>query len=183
MTHPTLTAPGSPFVDAETAGPVLVVGPVLTDGHVADLRAFSCDVAHQTGTTATFAEHSDYRVTDFAAVYVSSVDWDDEDTTALVLVAEALAAGVPVHGPMDPQDATSCELCAMRLTVRPFVGHRGDVLCGTCRHDDVVCAWCGDEADEYDMQPCVDGDTWRLVHAGCVDEGRRADGPHVFVTE
>ncbi|MFD9455347.1 hypothetical protein ACFWBC_19955 [Streptomyces sp. NPDC059985] len=170
-------------LDVEPAGPVLVVGPVLTDENAADLRAFAYDVADQTGTDATFAEHSDYVVTEFAALYVSSLDWDNEDTTALVLVAEALAAGINIHGPMSPQDAASCELCGMGLDVRPFVGLRGDVLCGVCRHDDVECAWCGEEADEFDMQPCLDGDTWRLVHAGCVDEGRRAYGPRAFVTE
>ncbi|MGW2041066.1 hypothetical protein [Streptomyces virginiae] len=171
-------------LDAEPSGPVLVVGPVFTDDNAADLRAFAFDVADQTGTAATFAEHSDYVVTEFAAVYVSSLDWADEDTTALVLVAEALAAGVPVHGPMSPQDATSCELCGMSLDIRPFVGRRrGDVLCGVCRHDDVECSWCGEDADDHDMQPCLNGDTWRLVHAGCVDEGRRVHGPRAFVTE
>ncbi|MET9638074.1 hypothetical protein ABZY83_16985 [Streptomyces virginiae] len=169
-------------LDGEPSGPVLVVGPVATDDNVADLRAYAFDVADQTGTAATYAEHSDYLVTDYAALYVSAVDWEDEDTTALVLVAEALAAGVPVHGPMSPQNATSCELCDLPLNVRPFVGKRGDVVCGTCRHTDTACAHCGEEADDRWMQPVDDGSTWFPVHSGCVDEGRRVDGPNVFVT-
>lgn len=170
-------------LDGERTGPVLVVGPVLTDDNVAELRAYAFDVADQTGTAATYAEYSDYRVTDYAALYVSAVDWEDEDTTALVLVAEALAAGVAVRGPMSPQHATSCELCGMGLDVRPFVGHRGDVLCGVCRHDDVTCSWCGEDADKDEMRPVETGDTWHLVHAGCVAEGLRVDGPRAFILQ
>ncbi|MFE9798959.1 hypothetical protein ACFYP6_08810 [Streptomyces goshikiensis] len=170
-------------LDSEPAGPVLVVGQALTSGNVADLRAFAYDVADQVGTSATYAVHIGHVVTDYAALYVSQAECGADDYTAVVLIAEAHSAGIPVYGPMEPAEATRCELCGLWLNVRVIKGDRGDVLCGTCRFlDDVTCGWCGEEADDEEMQPCEFGETWVPVHVACIEEGQRCAGPLTFVT-
>ncbi|WP_327169074.1 hypothetical protein [Streptomyces subrutilus] len=173
----------TPF-SARNLTPALVGGPVLTGDNVADLRGFAYDVCDQIGAPATYATHSGYRVTDYAALYISSVEWTSGDVTALVLIAEALSAGVPVHGPQDPRKAVRCDLCAVALNVYVAPGHRGDMLCGVCRYEDVACAWCLEPSDDdARMDPFESGSTWWPAHHGCIAEGLRVHGPEAFVTQ
>ncbi|MFE5516492.1 hypothetical protein ACFQ9Q_02020 [Streptomyces virginiae] len=179
VTHATAFTPAAVAVT-----PALVVGPTLTDDGYQALRSYARTVADQAGVLATFASHDDYRVTDFSAIYVAPLEWDADDTAPLVLIAEALAAGVPVHVPQDPADAMACELCEMTITVYVEPGHRGDVLCGQDRFLDLSCAHCGEGADHDDYMEVVEADeTWVFVHKGCVAEGRRVHGPDAFVTD
>ncbi|MFE9792600.1 hypothetical protein ACFYRL_12745 [Streptomyces goshikiensis] len=181
MTHAFLPASGSTSINADA--PVLVVGPTLHEDDYQALRSFARTVADQTGTPAVFASHDDYRVTDFSALYVVPLEWDD-DVTPLLLVAGALVHGVPVHVPQDPANAVACELCSIPLDVYVTPGHAGDILCGQCRYIGIVCAWCGDDADDDEFMEVVEcGESWQLVHEGCVSEGRRVQGPDAFITE
>ncbi|MYV76228.1 hypothetical protein GT352_20165 [Streptomyces sp. SID1046] len=180
--HATLPSSGSTDIDA--CAPVLVVGPTFTEDGYQALRSYARTVADQTGTPATFASHDDYRTTDFSAVYVAPLEWEADDTAPLVLIAEALAAGVPVHTPQGPADAMACELCEMTINVHVEPGHRGDVLCGQCRFLDLACAHCGEDADHDDYMEVVEADeTWVFAHKGCVAEGRRVHGPDAFVSD
>ncbi|MGZ3097909.1 hypothetical protein [Streptomyces sp. H72] len=142
----------------------LVVGPLATEDNVANLRGYAFDVAEQMGAPATYATHTDYSVTDFAAVFVLGSVTELRDAPTLVLVGEALVAGVPVLEPQGPQMAGRCDDCGQRQTVRTVTDEFGDTTCAGCRGE-VACEWCGDEAPTEVIE-C--GQTWVPVHAGCV---------------
>ncbi|MFE2549009.1 hypothetical protein ACFXGI_10745 [Streptomyces sp. NPDC059355] len=176
--HPACTA----ATDITPAAPVLVIGPTLTEDGYQALRRYARTVADQVGAPATFASHDYYRTQDFGALYLAPLEWEADDFTPLVLLAEALAAGIPVHTP--PADAGVCELCSVKLEVYVEPGRHGDILCGQCRYLDLSCHHCGEPADDDDFMDVVEaGETWWPVHAGCIDEGRRVHGPRAFVTE
>ncbi|MFD5285047.1 hypothetical protein [Streptomyces rubrogriseus] len=144
----------------------LVVGPVATADDVDNLRGYAFDVAEQMGHPTTYATHTDHSATDFAAVFVLGSVTDLRDAPTLVLVGEALAAGVPVLEPQGPQMAGRCDDCGQRQTIRTVTDEYGDITCATCRGE-AVCTWCGDDAD-VSTEIVERGETWTPVHVGCV---------------
>ncbi|CAL9377933.1 hypothetical protein [Streptomyces sp. enrichment culture] len=151
-------------IDALTPA-FLVVGPLATEDDVDNLRGYAFDVAEQMGAPTTYATHTGHSITDFAAVFVLGSVTDLRDTPTLVLVAEALAAGVPVLEPQGPQAAGRCDDCGQRQTIRTVTDEYGDTTCATCRGE-AVCAWCGDDAD-VSTEIVERGETWLPVHVGC----------------
>jgi len=158
--------------------PVLVVGPVGTPDDVANLRGLAHDVADQMGVPATYALHTDYNVTDFAAVYLTGTVTELRDAPTLVLIAEALAVHIDVYDPQSPRDAAPC-VCGQVQTVRTVVGEDGDVWCAECRGE-TACAWCFERSDTEDLEIVESGDTWVPLHAECL-EGMRRQGSGVLV--
>ncbi|WP_217164258.1 hypothetical protein [Streptomyces sp. AC512_CC834] len=143
----------------------LVVGPVETDDNRDNLRGYALDVSQQMGHPTTYATHTDYSVTDFAAVFVLGSVTELRDASTLVLVGEALAAGIPVLEPQGPQAAGRCDDCGQAQTIRTVTDEYGDTLCATCRGE-AACAWCGEGADESTML-VENGATWIPAHSGC----------------
>ncbi|MCT9140353.1 hypothetical protein [Streptomyces violarus] len=157
-------------VDDETTpalfGPAfLVVGPVETADDVDNLRGYAMDVATELGAPTVYATHSDYSVTDFEAVFLLGSVTELRDAPTLVLVAEALAAGVQVLEPQSPQMAATCDECGQVQTVRTVTDEYGDTLCASCR-EEVTCAWCT-EASDATMETVERGEMWVPAHAAC----------------
>ncbi|MEW2488789.1 hypothetical protein [Streptomyces sp. NPDC048411] len=167
--------------ETPTANSVLVLGPTASEGDVSDLRAYAYSVADELGVPATFATHNDYRVTDFSAVYVRCAATEFHDTVGLVLVAEALAAGMPVHEPQSPQNAAPC-VCGQVQTIRTVVGDDGDVWCAECRGETGGCSHCGESMEYDDAENVEEGHTWWPVHASCLAEAQRMRPDVEFVT-
>ncbi|MFJ2737317.1 hypothetical protein [Streptomyces sp. NPDC087317] len=157
---------------------LLVVGPVATPYDVADLRAHAFDIADQMGATTTYALHTDYRVTDFTAVYLTGTVTEVRDAPTLILVAEALAAGMEVHEPQ-PLEIDAEWVCGQRQTVRTVVGDDGEVWCADCR-DEAACTWCGESGDGENLEIVETGATWIPLHAGCL-KGLREHRPDVLI--
>ncbi|MFE6128841.1 hypothetical protein ACFQ6Q_11300 [Streptomyces sp. NPDC056437] len=150
-----------------TPARVLVVGPTATPDDVDNLRGYALDVADQIGVSATYALHNEYRVTDFEAVYVLCASTELHDTVGLVLMAEALAAGMPVHEPQSPREAAQC-VCGQSQTVRTVIGEDGSVWCAECRDEVAGCAHCAELPDMEEMALVDRDSTWIPVHAGCL---------------
>ncbi|MFE9865209.1 hypothetical protein ACFYPZ_21155 [Streptomyces sp. NPDC005506] len=163
------------------AGSVLVLGPTASADDVMDLRAYAADVAEELGVPATFATHNDYGVTDFSAVYVRCAATELHDTVGLVLVAEALAAGMPVHEPQSPRDAAPC-VCGQVQTVRTVIGEDGDVWCAECRGEIGRCNHCSESMECDKVENVEEGSTWWPVHASCLAEARRVRPDVEYVT-
>jgi hypothetical protein len=157
---------------AHAPRPVLVLGPIATPDDIDNLRGYAFDVADQLGVPAVYATHNDYRVTDFGAVYVLCASTELHDTVGLLLVAEALAAGIEVYEPQAPREAARC-LCGQVQTVRTVVGDDGEVWCAECRGES-VCGWCGEWPDMEDVEIVEGSDMWVPLHAGCLEGMRRA---------
>ncbi|WP_328336571.1 hypothetical protein [Streptomyces violaceus] len=143
----------------------LVVGPLATDDDVDNLRGYAMDVATEMGAPTVYATHTDYSVTDFAAVFVLGSIAELRDAPTLVLVAEALAAGMQVLEPQSPQVAGRCDECGQAQTVRTVTDEYGDTLCAGCR-EEVTCAWCT-EASDATMEVVERGEMWVPAHAAC----------------
>ena len=157
---------------APAYGPVLALGPIDTPDQIDSLRGHAFDVADQMGVPATYATHVDYTVTDYVAVYLTGTVTELRDAPTLVLLGEALAAGMEVHEPQAPQDAAVC-VCGQAQTVRTVVDERGDVWCAECRGE-TGCAWCGEWPDMEDVEIIERGDTFYPAHVVCLDGMRRA---------
>lgn len=155
-----------PRTPAPVTPAYLVVGPLATADDVDNLRGYAFDVAEQMGAPAVYATHNEYTVTDFAAVYTLGSVTDLRDAPTLVLVAEALGAGMEVYEQQSPQDTARC-VCGQLQTVRTVVDERGEVWCAECRAE-TACAWCMEYNDTEDLEILARGETWIPVHAGCV---------------
>ncbi|MCX4774019.1 hypothetical protein [Streptomyces sp. NBC_01285] len=175
--HPTCIA--QPADEAHDTA--LVVGPI----HNADARAFlrghAIDVAEQTGTIATFALHTDYSVTDFDALYVLGVAAELRDCATLVLIAEALAAGVPVYDASHPQEAGYCG-CGLAQSVRVLRDDKGAIVCHECRDLTMGCSHCGAYGDAEELALVEEGASFHPVHLTCLEEARRSQPGEVFAT-
>jgi hypothetical protein len=158
--------------------PVIVIGPVATPSDVSHLRDVTREIAYELGITATYATHVDYTVTDFSAVYLTGTVTELRDAPTLVLVAEALAAGMDVHDPLTADEVTECPCGLVCRYTRPLVDERGEVHCNECLGAD-ACAWCGEAFDMEDAEVIESGSTFYPMHAGCLD-GIRRDASHVF---
>lgn len=152
-------------------GPVLVLGSIDTADDVDNLHGYALDVADQMGVPATYATHVDYTVTDYVAVYTTGTVTELRDAPTLVLLAEALAAGMEVYEPQSPQEAATC-VCGQAQTVRTVVGHDGEVWCAECRGE-TGCAWCGEWPDMEDVEIVEHDSTFYPVHASCLAGIRR----------
>ncbi|MGX1472405.1 UNVERIFIED_CONTAM: hypothetical protein RKD50_001213 [Streptomyces canus] len=153
--------------------PVLVVGPVATPSDVTRLRDVAREISYELGITTTYATHTDYTVTDFsAAVYLTGTVTELRDAPTLVLVGEALAAGMDVHDPLTADEVTECPCGLVSRYTRPLVDERGEVRCANCLGED-ACAYCLEEFDMEDAAFVEGEDTWYPLHAGCLDGIRR----------
>ncbi|MEW2257251.1 hypothetical protein [Streptomyces sp. NPDC047869] len=159
---------------------VLVVGPTSSPSDVERLRHVAWNVAYELGTPAVFALHNDYRVTDFAAVYLVGNAESMLDASTLVLVGEALAAGVDVHEPLTVEEAVTCDCGLVHHFTRPDVDESGDVWCAECRGDS-ACAWCFEWNDMEDLEIVEEGDAWVPLHPGCRDRLRRSTSANLLV--
>ncbi|MFI9175730.1 hypothetical protein [Streptomyces lincolnensis] len=146
---------------------VLVIGPLGTPADVEALREVACEIAYELGVATTYATHTDHSVTDFGAVYLTGTVTELRDAPTLVLVGEAIAAGIPVHDPLTADEVTEC-LCGLicRYT-RPYVDGRGGVHCNECSGKS-GCAWCGEWNDTEDLEFVESDDTWFPLHAECL---------------
>ncbi|MFJ2417273.1 hypothetical protein [Streptomyces brevispora] len=175
--HPTCIA--QPADEAHSTA--LVVGPI----HNADARAFlrghAIDVAVQTGTITTYALHTDYSVTDFGALYVLGVATELRDCATLVLIAEALAAGMPVYDASHPQEAGYCG-CGLAQSVRVLRDDKGAIVCHECRDLTMGCSHCGEYGDAEELTLVEGGSSFHPVHTECLAEARRAQPGEVFAT-
>ncbi|MET9206652.1 hypothetical protein ABZW38_16030 [Streptomyces bacillaris] len=160
---------------------VLVVGPTRTADDRAFLKGYAVDVAEQTGTVTTFALHNDYRVTDFDALYVVGTVTTLRNANGLVLVAEALAAGMPVYDSASPQEAGHC-VCGLAQSVQPLRDERGDIQCFECSGLTMGCAHCGEWADAEELEIVKRGSTFSPVHSTCIAEARREHPRSKIVT-
>ncbi|MFI5795160.1 hypothetical protein [Streptomyces sp. NPDC051677] len=151
---------------------VLVVGPTDIPADVERLRDVARDVAYELGRPATYATHTDYDVTAFAAVYSVRPLTSLRTAPALVLVAEAMLAGVEVHEPLKADEVTTCGCGLVSRHTRPHVDERGIVWCAECLSDD-ACAHCGEAFDMEDAEFVQRDDTWFPIHAGCLAPGHR----------
>ncbi|MYX02248.1 MULTISPECIES: hypothetical protein [unclassified Streptomyces] len=151
---------------------VLVVGPTRTADDRAFLQGYAVDVAEETGTVATYALHNDYSVTDFDALYVVGTATTLRDASGLVLVAEALAAGMEVYDSAHPQEAGYC-VCGLGQNVQPLRDERGDIQCFECSGLTMGCAHCGESADVEELEIVKKGSTFSPVHSTCITEARR----------
>ncbi|WP_030660572.1 hypothetical protein [Streptomyces cellulosae] len=161
------------YVTLTVPGPVLVVGPIDTPSDVARLRDVAREIAYELGVTTTYATHDDYTVTDYAALYLTGTVTELRDAPTLVLIGEALAAGMPVHDPLTADEVTECPCGLVSRHTRPYVDERGSVHCAECLGDD-ACALCGEEFDVEDATIVEADDTFYPLHAGCLAEMRRA---------
>ncbi|WP_394435755.1 hypothetical protein [Streptomyces sp. SGAir0957] len=150
---------------AQLARPVLVVAPVGTPADVERLRAYGLSVATELGAPATYATHNEHRVTDFDAVYCMTPSTSLRDRVGLLLVAEALLAGIPVYEPQAAEDVDTCD-CGQVQSVRTVRGDDGAVWCAECREES-ACAWCFEWNDMEDLDVVEHGTTWVPLHPGC----------------
>ncbi|MFF0837483.1 hypothetical protein ACFYWF_31610 [Streptomyces sp. NPDC003344] len=162
-----------PTEPADDPAPVLVVGSVATPADVERLRHVAWNVAYELGTRAVFALHNDYRVTDFAAVYLAGDVASLRDASTLVLVGEALAVGMDVHEPLTVEESVTCDCGLVHHFTRPDVDESGDVWCAECRGES-ACTWCFEWNDTEDLEIVEEGDAWVPLHAGCRDRLRRS---------
>ncbi|WP_406326666.1 hypothetical protein OG784_27350 [Streptomyces sp. NBC_01617] len=167
--------------DETPASTVLVVGPIHNGDARDFLRGHAVDVAEQTGAVATFALHTNYSVTAYDAVYVLGHAAELRDCATLVLVAEALAAGMPVHDASSPQEAGYC-VCGLAQTVRVLRDRHGVIQCHECLGLTMGCAHCGEYGDAEELTLVEDGATFHPVHITCLEEAQRAQPGAVFVT-
>ncbi|MEU3986252.1 hypothetical protein AB0F77_40400 [Streptomyces sp. NPDC026672] len=145
---------------------VLCIGPVATAADVKSLRALAHSVAVELGRPAVWATDADHTVTDYSALYLTGDVTSLRDASTLVLLGEALAAGMDVHEPL--AEVTECPCGLVLRHTRPFVDEDGEVWCSECREES-GCAWCGEWNDMEDLEIVEDGSTWVPVHAGCLD--------------
>ncbi|MFJ2844742.1 hypothetical protein ACIPD2_24300 [Streptomyces griseofuscus] len=148
----------------------LVIAPTSTPADVKALRAFAHQVAYETGRPAVWATDTDHTVTEYAALYLSGDVTSLRDAPTLVLVGEALMAGVDVFEPLDRPLECPCGL--VMHYARPYVDEAGEIFCNECTGDD-ACAWCGGPFDMEDAEIIERGKTWVPLHAGCL-EGLRS---------
>ncbi|WP_406391614.1 hypothetical protein OG806_09780 [Streptomyces sp. NBC_00882] len=151
--------------------PVLVVGPVATPADVKALRALAYNVAHELGRPVTWATDADHTITDYAAVYLGDVA-SLSDAPTLVLVAEALVAGMLVYDALTADEVTECPCGLVSRHTRPHVDESGEVFCAECSGES-GCAWCGEWNDTEDLEIVESGSTFYPLHAGCLAGMRR----------
>ncbi|WP_432019887.1 hypothetical protein [Streptomyces sp. 1222.5] len=151
-----------------TPAPVLVLG-----SDVEHLRHVAWNLAYELGTPAVMALHTDYRVTDFAAVYLAGDVESLRDASTLVLLGEALAAGMDVHEPLTADEAVTCDCGLNHHFTRPDVDADGTVWCAECSGES-VCAWCGEWNDTEDLEIVAEADAFVPLHAGCREGLRRS---------
>ncbi|WP_329159083.1 hypothetical protein OHB49_08140 [Streptomyces sp. NBC_01717] len=168
-------------LDETPTSTALVVGPIDTADARDFLRGHAIDVAEQTGTVATYALHADYTVTDFDAVYVLGRAAELRDCATLVLVAEALAAGMPVHEASNPQAAGYC-VCGLAQSVHVLRDRHGVIQCHECQGLTMGCAHCGEYGDAEELTLVEEGATFSPVHAACLAEARRVRPGAAYVT-
>ncbi|MFF1919695.1 hypothetical protein ACFVW8_03850 [Streptomyces sp. NPDC058221] len=159
----------------------LVVGPIETADDRDFLRGHAVDVAAQTGTIATYALHTDYSVTDFGAMYVLGNAAELRDCATLVLIAEALAAGIPVYDASHPQEAGRCG-CGLVQSVRVLRDRHGDIVRHECLGLTMGCAHCGEYGDAEELTLVEEGATFHPVHTTCLAEARRSQPGEKFAT-
>ncbi|MEV6806719.1 hypothetical protein [Streptomyces sp. NPDC051132] len=152
---------------------VLVLGPTASPSDVEHLRHVAWNLAYELGTPAVFALHADYRVTDFSAVYLTSDVASMLDASTLVLVGEALTAGVPVHEPLTADEAVTCDCGLVHHFTRPAVDESGIVWCAECCGKS-ACAWCFEWNDTEDLEIVEEDDVFVPLHAGCRDHLSRS---------
>lgn len=158
-------------VDKPTAPTTsLVIAPTSTPADVKALRAVAFQVAYETGRPATWATDADHVVTDYRAVYLSGDVTSLRNAPTLVLVGEAIMAGVDVFEPLGTPMECPCGL--VLHYARPYVDEAGEIFCAECTAQD-ACAWCGDPFDMENAEFVERGNTWVPLHAGCL-EGLRA---------
>ncbi|MFF9171740.1 MULTISPECIES: hypothetical protein [unclassified Streptomyces] len=145
---------------------VLVIGPTALPSDVERLRHVAWNVAYELGAPAVVAIHADYRVTDFAAVYLTGDVESMRDASTLVLLGEALAAGMDVHEPLNADESVTCDCGLVHHFTRPNVDERGTVWCAECREES-GCAHCGEWNDVEDLEIVQNGDAWIPLHPGC----------------
>ncbi|MFF3330001.1 hypothetical protein ACFYWX_10650 [Streptomyces sp. NPDC002888] len=152
----------------------LVVGPTNTPSDIEHLRHVAFNITFELGAPAVYATHTDHRVTDFAAVYLTGDVTSLRDASTLVLVGEALAAGVPVHEPLTDDESVTCDCGLVHHYTRPHVDERGEVWCAECSGDS-ACTWCLEWNDVEDLEIVESGEAYVPLHAGCLDGIRRAE--------
>jgi hypothetical protein len=143
----------------------LIVGPINTPADVKALRVLAYNISHETGQPATWATDTDHSVTDYDALYVAGDVTALRDVPTLVLVGEALAAGMPVHEPLAADEVTECPCGLVLRHTRPYVEADGEIFCNECAKES-GCAWCGEWNDVEDLEIVAVGNTWVTLHAG-----------------
>ncbi|MFF9647895.1 hypothetical protein [Streptomyces sp. NPDC014622] len=154
-------------VDETPEYSVLVVGPTRTRADRARLRDFAHTVATELGATATWAEHSDYDVSDYDAIYDIGLPPSKRDYVSTLLKGEALVSGVPVRERQRIGTLAEC-VCGQPTTVRSVVRADLDVWCQECRGIS-SCAHCLEWVDTDPIVIVESDTTWFQLHAGCLD--------------
>ncbi|MGW1541037.1 hypothetical protein ACWCPM_12510 [Streptomyces sp. NPDC002309] len=159
-------------MDDGTPGVALVVGAADTPADRKALRALAHAVASELGRPAVWATDTVHRVTGYSALYLTGGVASMLDAPALVLVGEALAAGVDVHEPLRVDEVAECPCGLLLRHTRPYVDERGEVFCAECLEES-ACTWCGEYNDTEDLMIVESGNAWIPLHAGCLDGIRR----------
>ncbi|SEC33328.1 hypothetical protein SAMN04490357_1744 [Streptomyces misionensis] len=149
--------------------PVLVLGNTSTPADVEHLRHVAWNLAYELGAPVVFATHTDYRVTDFAAVYLAN-DLEamlDAPAPTLILLGEALLAGIDVHDPLTADEAVTCDCGLVHHFTQPHIDAEGVVWCAECREES-ACAWCFEWNDVEELTIVEQGDAFVPLHAGCL---------------
>ncbi|MYS37906.1 hypothetical protein K388_00316 [Streptomyces sp. KhCrAH-43] len=167
------------YAPARTA---LVVGPISTADERDRLRKFGIDVAVQVGAQVTVALHTDHAVSDYEAVYTLGSRVELRDSEGLVLVAEALAAGMEVEDTPDPKDCGTCD-CGRLVTVHPRWNREGELVCTECSGWAPECAHCASDHSDFEPLEIVPiDDTFYPVHPACLAEARQMYAGCEFAT-
>ncbi|MCQ9134129.1 hypothetical protein [Streptomyces hilarionis] len=153
---------------AQPLVPVLVTGPASTPADVKALRALAYNIAYELGRAVTWATGTDHDVRDYAAVYTTCPVTELSTDPALLLVGEALAAGVDVGEPLSADEVVECPCGLVGRHTRIPVGEDGEPHCNECRGAD-VCGWCG-ESLEDDATLVERGTAFYPLHPACAAE-------------
>ncbi|CAK7279919.1 hypothetical protein [Streptomyces misionensis] len=164
---------------AHASTPVLVLGNTSTPADVEHLRHVAWNIAYEMGAPAVFATHTDYRVTDFAAVYLANDLEAMVDAPTVVLLGEALLAGIDVHDPLTADEAVTCDCGLIHHYTRPHIDAEGVVWCAECREES-ACAWCFQWNDVEELTIVEQGDAFVPLHAGCAAGPRPATSRSVL---
>ncbi|RRQ89709.1 hypothetical protein [Streptomyces griseofuscus] len=164
---------------SHASAPVLVLGNTGTPSDVEHLRHVAWNVAYELGAPVVFAMRADYRVTDFAAVYLANDLEAVLDAPTLVLLGEALLAGIDVHDPLTADEAVTCDCGLVHHYTRPHIDAEGVVWCQECCGES-ACTWCLEWNDVEDLTIVRQGDTFIPLHAGCLSGLRSSTSSSVL---
>ncbi|MFF4931004.1 hypothetical protein ACFY2H_19170 [Streptomyces griseofuscus] len=164
---------------AHASAPVLVLGNTDSPSDVEHLRHVAWNLAYELGTPAVFALHAGYSPENFAAVYLASDMEAMADAPTLVLLGEALVAGVVVHDPLTADEAVTCDCGLVHHFTRPYADADGVVWCSECREES-ACAWCFEWNDVENLTIVEQGNAFIPLHTGCLSGLRSSTSASVL---